>query len=276
MLEDSAPQAMPDTPAYRWRGGRLEPVTDVHDVQLDGLLGIDRQKAALTQNTRQFVEGRVTSQLRLPVGFDAARVRIFDHSAVVLGAGGAILLDISRSTESAVTGRAVIEIEREALAALAWGIEAAGDSVAVHAFSSLRRNRVFVQRCKDFSEPMGPAVEARIAGLRPGFYTRLGAAVRHVSAGLARAGHARRLLLVITDGKPNDLDHYEGRHGIEDSRMAIREARRAGHAVYGIAVDAEGKAWFPRIFGRGGYAVIAHPDRLTRALPEIYRHLVAT
>ncbi|MGB0212438.1 ATP-binding protein [Algiphilus sp.] len=58
MLEDSAPQAMPDTPAYRWRGGRLEPVTDVHDVQLDGLLGIDRQKAALTQNTRQFVEGR--------------------------------------------------------------------------------------------------------------------------------------------------------------------------------------------------------------------------
>ncbi|GMG84388.1 VWA domain-containing protein [Paralimibaculum aggregatum] len=186
-----------------------------------------------------------------------------------------ILLDVSRSTESAVTGRAVIEIEREALTALAWGIEAAGDGVAIHAFSSLRRNRVFVQRCKGFSEPMGPVVEARIAGLRPGFYTRLGAALRHVSAGLAREGRSRRLLLVITDGKPNDLDHYEGRHGIEDSRMAIREARRAGHAVFGIAVDAEGKAWFPRIFGRGGFAVIAHPDRLTRALPEIYRHLVA-
>ena len=78
----------------------------------------------------------------------------------------------------------------------------------------------------------------------------------------------------MTDGKPNDLDHYEGRYGIEDSRMAIREARRAGQAVFGIAIDAKGKSWFPRIFGRGGYAVIPDPDKLAVALPDIYRHLV--
>lgn len=185
-----------------------------------------------------------------------------------------ILLDASRSTESAVGGRAVIDIEREALLALAGGIEAAGDDCAIHAFSSLRRDRVFVARCKDFGEAMGPAVAARIAGLRPGFYTRLGAAVRHVSADLAGQGRARRLLVVLTDGKPNDLDHYEGRHGIEDSRMAVREARRAGNAVFGIAIDARAKAWFARIFGRGGHTVIASPDRLTAALPAIYRQLV--
>jgi len=185
-----------------------------------------------------------------------------------------ILLDASRSTESAVGARSVIEIEREALTALAWGLKAAGDSFAVNAFSSLRRDRVYIRRVKGFDEPMSAAVEARLAGLRPGFYTRLGAAIRHVSARLARRASTRRLILVVTDGKPNDLDHYEGRHGVEDTAMAVREARRAGHAVFGVTIDAKAKAVFARLFGRGGFAAISDPDRLTRALPEIYRHLV--
>lgn len=185
-----------------------------------------------------------------------------------------ILLDVSRSTESAVTGRAVIDIAREALTALAWGLDASGDRFAVQGFSSLKRDRVWIHDCKSFAEPMSRTVEARIHALRPGFYTRLGAAVRHASAGLAAEGRSRRLLIVITDGKPNDLDHYEGRHGIEDSAMAVREARRAGHAVFGITIDRDAQGWFPRIFGQGGFSVIRDPDRLTTALPEIYRQLV--
>ena len=190
-----------------------------------------------------------------------------------------ILLDVSRSTESAIPGhghdgRSVIDIEREALAALAWGLDACGDSFAIHAFSSLKRNRVFVQEVKRFAEPMAEAVEHRIAALKPGHYTRLGAAIRHVSHLLAKEARKRRLLLVITDGKPNDLDHYEGRHGIEDSRMAVQEARRAGHAVFGITVDRDGKSWFPRLFGQGAFALIPHPEKLTQALPQIYRQLV--
>ena len=185
-----------------------------------------------------------------------------------------ILLDVSRSTESAVTGRAVIDVEREALAALAWGLDACGDDFAIHAFSSLKRDRVYMLSCKEFGQPMSTTVEARIGGLKPGFYTRMGAAIRHASADLAKQAKKKRLLLVITDGKPNDLDHYEGRHGIEDTAMAIREARRAGHSVYGITIEAREKAWFNRMFGQGGYATISHPDKLTMALPEIYRHLV--
>lgn len=186
-----------------------------------------------------------------------------------------ILLDISRSTESAVTGRAVIDIEREALAALSWGLDACGDDFAIHAFSSLKRNRVYIQQCKAFSQKMDGAVEARIGALKPGFYTRLGAAIRHASADLAQQARKRRLLLVITDGKPNDLDHYEGRHGIEDTAMAVREARGAGQSVFGVTIDRQSKSWFPRLFGRGGFHVIPHPDRLTTALPMIYRELVA-
>jgi nitric oxide reductase NorD protein len=190
-----------------------------------------------------------------------------------------ILLDVSRSTESAVpghghAGRSVIDIEREALVVLFWGLSACGDDFAIHAFSSLKRDRVYIQCAKHFGEPMSQAVESRIAALKPGFYTRLGAAIRHASAGLGEQARKRRLLLVITDGKPNDLDHYEGRHGIEDSHKAVQEARRMGHAVFGITVDRDGKSWFPRMFGQGGFAVIPHPEKLTQALPLIYRQLV--
>jgi nitric oxide reductase NorD protein len=185
-----------------------------------------------------------------------------------------ILLDASRSTESIVGGRAVIDIAKEALIALSWGLDACGEETSIDAFSSLRRDRVFVSTCKQFSESMSPRIEARIAGLKPGHYTRLGAAIRHVSSGLAQRSRQRRLLMVLTDGKPNDLDHYEGRYGIEDTHMAVREARRNGQSVFGITIDRKARAPFARIFGRGGFAVIPDPEKLTAALPQIYSHLV--
>lgn len=185
----------------------------------------------------------------------------------------AILMDCSRSTESVVGTRSIIDTTREALAALAGGIDAAGDRLAIWGFSSLRRDRVFVTHCKGFDDRMTPDVAARIGGLRPGHYTRLGAAIRHASARLAEESSARKLLLVLTDGKPNDLDHYEGIHGIEDSRMAVREARRSGQAVHGVIVDADGQDWFARIFGRAGFTLLPDPARLARALPDIYRSL---
>jgi nitric oxide reductase NorD protein len=186
-----------------------------------------------------------------------------------------ILLDASRSTESYVSGRQVIDIAREALIALAWGLDACGDDTAIDAFSSRRRDRVFVQSCKRFDEPMDRNVEARIAGLKPGHYTRLGAALRHVSEELANRPRQRRLLLVLTDGKPNDMDHYEGRHGIEDTHMAVREARRRGQSVFGVTIDSKSQATFSRIFGKGGYVVIPDPEKLVAALPHLYRHLVS-
>ena len=186
----------------------------------------------------------------------------------------AILIDTSRSTESVVHESPVIEIARESLLALGYGLTATGDDHAIYSFSSLRRDRVFVTCVKAFGEKMGSAVEARIAALRPGFYTRLGAAIRHVSRELGQVHSSRRLMLVITDGKPNDLDHYEGRYGIEDSRKAILEARRQGHAVFGIAIDRKAERYIPYLFGQNGFAIVSEPHRLLNALPAIYRHLV--
>ena len=145
-----------------------------------------------------------------------------------------ILLDVSRSTESAVPGhghggRSVIDIEREALAALSWGLDACGDDFAIHAFSSLKRDRVYVQmrqgfRRADERHGGGPhrRAEARL------LYEARCRDPPCLGRSCREQGRKRRLLLVITDGKPNDLDHYEGRHGIEDSRKAVLEARRAG------------------------------------------------
>ena len=78
-----------------------------------------------------------------------------------------------------------------------------------------------LSKLKAFEEAPSPDVRARISALKPGFYTRLGAAIRHTSAALAKRPSRKRLLLVLTDGKPNDLDHYEGRYGVEDTRHAI-------------------------------------------------------
>lgn len=186
----------------------------------------------------------------------------------------AILFDSSRSTESAVGSRSVIEVAREALVAFAWGLEACGDEAAIYAFSSLRRDRIYVESCKAFEEAMGPTVEARIGQLRPSFYTRLGAAVRHVAKQLQSCSRSRRLLLILTDGKPNDLDHYEGRYGVEDSRKAIQESRRLGQSVFGVTIDSKAREQFGRIFGPGGFAVVAQPENLTAALPQLYRHLI--
>jgi nitric oxide reductase NorD protein len=186
----------------------------------------------------------------------------------------AVLFDSSRSTESAVNGQQVIVVAREALVALAHGLQACGDSVGLYAFSSLRKERVFVDVCKSFDEPFGAKVDARIAALKPGFYTRLGAAMRHVSFRLGERPNARKLLLVITDGKPNDLDHYEGRFGVEDTRRAAQEARRRGQAVFCVAIDAHARSYLPHLFGPAGFSIVSRPEKLSAALPAIYRHLM--
>lgn len=185
----------------------------------------------------------------------------------------AFLIDTSRSTEAAIGDTSVIEVAREAMAALAGGIDAAGDRLGIWGFNSLRRDRVFLSRCKSFEAPMSPDITANIGALKPGHYTRLGAAIRHVSAQLADEPSARKLLIVLTDGKPNDLDHYEGQHGIEDSHMAVREARNGGQSLHGIIIDEDGQDWFARIFGRGGFTLLPNPERLNNALPDIYRTL---
>lgn len=186
----------------------------------------------------------------------------------------ATLVDVSLSTDSWIDDRRVLDVEKEALLVLAHGVQACGDEHAIYTFTSRRRQRVNIKRIKAFDEPVSGRTERRIAALEPGLYTRMGAAIRHVSEQLAERANRHRLLLVLTDGKPNDTDHYEGRFAIEDTAQAVREARRKGLTVFGVTVDAEARQYFPAIFGRGGYAIVARPAGLANALPLLYRQLI--
>jgi nitric oxide reductase NorD protein len=185
-----------------------------------------------------------------------------------------LLVDVSLSTDAWIDDRRVLDVEKEALLVLAHGLAACGDSHSILTFTSRRRSWVRVETVKDFDEPFGQHVLRRICALKPGYYTRIGAALRHATARLVERPSRQKLLLVLTDGKPNDVDHYEGRFGIEDTRHAVMEARRAGVAVFGITVDRHARSYFPTMFGREGCAIVSQVSKLPSALPAIYRHLV--
>ncbi len=187
----------------------------------------------------------------------------------------ALLIDASLSTDAHLGARRVIDVARETALIFCHALDAAGDPHAVFGFTSKGRNDVRIEVVKAFDEALSPAVSRRLGALKPGWYTRIGAAVRHATAELEKAPARDRLLIVLTDGKPNDIDHYEGRFGVEDTRRAIQEARRRGVRPFGVAIEARAEPRFPLLFGRGGFAVVSDPARLPAAMPTLLRRLAA-
>ena len=116
-------------------------------------------------------------------------------------------------------------------------------------FSSRRRDPVRVHTLKGFDEAYGAAVRGRIQAIGPGYYTRMGAAIRYATDLLSEQPAGRRLLLLLSDGKPNDLDKYEGRYGIEDTRHAVQQARRQGLTPFCVTIDERGNDYLPHLFG---------------------------
>lgn len=186
----------------------------------------------------------------------------------------AVLMDASRSTEAWIGTRRVIEIERAAMLTLATALAAMGDDFGLYAFSSDSRKQVRCYRVKDFDDAYGDAARRRLLGLTPADYTRMGAAIRHVGARLEQRQTAQKLLLVLTDGRPNDpTDGYEGRYALADTRRALLELRRRGVHAFGLTIDWQGRDYFPQLFGPGHYVVFSHPQRLPRVLPRLYARL---
>jgi nitric oxide reductase NorD protein len=187
-----------------------------------------------------------------------------------------LLSDLSLSTDTWIDDHSrVIDVIRDSLMLFAESLTATGDRFAMLGFSSRRRDPVRVHWLKDFDEPHGDQVRGRIAAIKPGYYTRMGAAIRYATAQLTAQPAGRRLLLIISDGKPNDLDRYEGRYGIEDTRHAVQEARRIGLTCFCVTIDQRGNDYLPHLFGTGGYVVIRQPAELPKRLPLLYGRLTA-
>lgn len=186
----------------------------------------------------------------------------------------ALLVDISGSTSEFVEKQRIIDIEKVAVLLTSEALDALGDLYAVLTFSGVGAGDVRMRTLKDFGERNGARVRRRIAALQPEGYTRLGAAVRHATAVLARQQAGHRLLLIVSDGKPNDQDHYQDRFAVEDSRQAIAEARTSGVHPFCLTVDRKGAAYLARIFGEPGHMILRRADQLPLALVKVVRQIL--
>lgn len=187
-----------------------------------------------------------------------------------------LLADFSLSTDAWVGNEhRVIDVIKDSLMLFSEALAATGDNVGIYGFSSLRRGNIRFHRIKDFSEKHGALTRGRIQAIKPGYYTRMGAAIRQSTRILAKQPNALRLLLILSDGKPNDFDHYEGRFAIEDTRMSLVEARRQGLQPFCVTIDQEGAGYLPHLFGPAGYTVIRKPSELPSRLPILYAQLTS-
>jgi nitric oxide reductase NorD protein len=185
-----------------------------------------------------------------------------------------LLADLSLSTDSYVNDeQRVIDVIRESLLMFSEALAATGDRFALYGFSSRRRSHVRFHTLKTFEETYAPAVRARIQAIRPGYYTRMGAAVRHASQLLATRRAEKKLLLILTDGKPNDLDRYEGRYGIEDTRHAVREVAALGMTPFCVTIDDKAGDYLPYLFGVNSYLHVKNAADLPARLPLLYARL---
>ena len=185
-----------------------------------------------------------------------------------------LLADLSLSTDAHVDNDArVIDVIRDALYVFGEALEGTGDAFEMLGFSSVRRQHVRMQHLKGFDETWSREAQARVGAIKPGYYTRMGAALRHATKRLALRPERQRLLLILTDGKPNDLDVYEGRWGLEDTRHAVHEAREAGLLPFCLSIDEEAHEYLPHLFGRGGWAQVRRPAELPARLASVYARL---
>jgi nitric oxide reductase NorD protein len=185
-----------------------------------------------------------------------------------------LLADLSMSTDAHLDDEhRVIEVITDSLLLFGEALSAVGDDFALYGFSSLRRQQVRLLELKSFRQRYNDDTRGRIQALKPGYYTRMGAAIRQATKQLAERKQRRKLLLLVTDGKPNDLDLYEGRYGVEDTRQAVLEARREGLLPFCITIDQEAGAYLPYMFGANGYTLIREPAQLPIRLPQLYRQL---
>ena len=181
------------------------------------------------------------------------------------------MVDMSGSTRGWIN-----EAEREALILLAEALNTLGDRYAIYGFSGWTRKRCEAFRVKDFDDPWDETVIGRVCGIEPKDYTRMGAPIRHLAQKLKQVEARTKLLVTLSDGKPDDYDlEYRGEYGIEDTRQALYEARREGIHAYCITIDREGQDYLPHMYGAANYTVLDDVAKLPTRISDIYRRITS-
>ena len=182
------------------------------------------------------------------------------------------LVDTSGSTAGNI-----IRLEQEALVLLAAGLQSLSFPHAFYTFRNHGPNDCQMGRLKGWNEAHDEAVQRRIGNLQAGGATRLGAFMRHAAWMLSRRPEARRILLVVSDGRPHCQGQYRDRYGVLDSAMAVRELQK--HAIHPFCVSLdtheEAETYLRHIFGQGHYLILESPDDLPQRLPEVFHSLIS-
>ncbi|NDA15054.1 MAG: nitric oxide reductase activation protein [Gammaproteobacteria bacterium] len=178
------------------------------------------------------------------------------------------MVDVSGSTKGWIN-----DAERECLILLCEALEILGDRYAIYGFSGMTRKRCELYRVKEITEPYSEEVKARIAGIEPRDYTRMGVTIRHLTRQLNQVAAKTRLLITLSDGKPDDYDGYRGEYGIEDTRQALIEAKRSGIHPFCITIDQQAREYLPHMYGAVNYTLIDDVGQLPTKVAGIYRQL---
>lgn len=186
-----------------------------------------------------------------------------------------VLLDLSESTNEKVLGQdqTVLDLTRQACVLLSDAINKIGDPFAIHGFCSDGRHDVEYYRFKDFDQPYNDAPKSRLAGMTGQLSTRMGAAIRHATHYLRGQRSAKKLLMVITDGEPADIDVRDPQYLRYDAKKAVEDAARNGITTFCMTLDPRADQYVSRIFGSKNYMVVDHVERLPEKLPLLYAGL---
>ena len=195
-----------------------------------------------------------------------------------------VLMDLSTSTndrigplregdEGYLEQPRILDLTREATGLLAWAVDAIGDNYAVHGFASDGRHDVQYYRFKDFGQPYGEDAKSRLAGMRGGLSTRMGAALRHAGWYLGQQPSRRRLVLLVTDGEPADIDERDPQYLRQDTKHAVDELAASGIHTYCLTLDPQADDYVARIFGSNNYSIVDNIERLPERLPRVFSAL---
>lgn len=178
------------------------------------------------------------------------------------------MVDMSGSTKGWVN-----EVEREALILLCEALERLQDQYAIYGFSGITRKRCELFVVKRFDEAYDEDIAARISGILPQDYTRMGVAIRHLTELLRQVEARSKLLVTLSDGRPEDYTDYRGEYGIEDTRQALMEARHSGIHPFCITIDDTAREYLPHMYGTTNYAVVQNVNLLPKRIADLYRRL---
>jgi hypothetical protein len=192
-----------------------------------------------------------------------------------------LLLDLSESTNEKIgdigeddegyeEAPSILSLTRESAGLLSWAIDSIGDAFAVHGFASDGRHDVYYYRFKDFDQRYEDEAKARLAGMTGGLSTRMGAALRHAGNHLINQNASKRLVLLVTDGEPADIDERDPQYLRHDTKKAVEDLAMQGIYTYCLTLDPEADRYVARIFGENNYSIVDNVERLPERLPNVF------